>query len=542
MARKIKKEIVSNQAKVVVDDAIKEKKTQMQRADSMIRANLEKGMINPNLSQLKQYLSTVGSNGNLENPNNIATSIPSLWNYMTSCIILNPDPVSLSTYQRIAREDYKVRGCLEKITQFMVSGIGDYHHKNPKVQKLVRYALNHITGGLNQLAGKLIGSAGVSGFYVGEMIPDVVFNENGEPVTVVKDVISLPPQSVLLTVDYAGRIADFFQWWTNSGLPSYQNSSLGGNLGTMLPAFTTFVDPMSYRGAYDYPVRTPTTQFIGLNILPKDYIIHFTFGGITDTNNTYGQSWLQPIYSLWLQRNAVIDIELPGLQQRLRPLIVAYTDPNRQVDIDGNKVNLVDKLYQELSEGTGSGAIIIQGRKDESASLGVLETSAEFSYIHTKYQDIDRAIATCLNVPESSEGSSSYASAYQQDSEFSRVYNARREELQYCILNTIVKFILERNLYPSEYGEDLGYFEKNTQSLDDQLKTINIAKLAKEANFINDGRDTESKDCNIIRSRLNLDPTDKPINNEDSTNVNNIRNVNDMTNSPYAHDKKKVEK
>lgn len=508
---------------------------------------VNKQLDSPVLDDLKKYIKNTTQELPSNIPPHLATSVPSLWNIVPYPIILNPDPISASTYQRIASESI-VRGMLRDALSIDMAGIGAYKHTNQEVQKVVRFALDNLKGGFHAEAEKMLSNMYITGSFTAQKTPTLKLL-GSRPVWLVGEIIHLPSSSKVLTADFSGRLYQIYQWYAMNGIPpGYQNANYYGAYGGYGGAGIdnannygyegSYVDPFANRGAYDYPLRTPVTQFMCLTEFKMEEIMHGTLGEIGDLSNLYGQSTLQPIYPLWLQENAQTDILLPAIQRRVLPLIIAYVAAQRQARLpNGRVVDLVEQVRRELINAPSAGATVFQGRKGEMYELDVLDTTADFGIFPELRKMLHEEMAYLIGVPPVAADKNSYAAGYQLDTRFGRIRANNRKKLCHILIQQLVRDIIEKNFLPSEY-EDYGYFETMLLTQDERLKEIQIAKEAAAANFIRDGNNDELLDCNVIREKLGFDYTEEKINNQTAelqkASMTN-REVGDSTNKPYAH-------
>ncbi len=69
--------------------------------------------------------------------------------------LVNPCPINVSTFQKMSQTDDTIQRGLTLMTSDIVNRVGEYYHPDKKIQKIIRYAFNHMRGGKDELIRKI---------------------------------------------------------------------------------------------------------------------------------------------------------------------------------------------------------------------------------------------------------------------------------------------------------------------------------------------------------------------------------------------------
>lgn len=478
----------------------------------------------------------------------MATAIPYMYNVVGD-FVTNPSSVNISTFQRMAYTDPIIANGLEINSALVARSIGDYYHENEKIQKLVRYNLKHLKGGLQGLIKEMLTSMW-AGYFIGEKVVDKeALKRTGK--YLISHVTPMPPITTIFAVDEQGNVKDrngVFQYIINSS-PGYQNMNLQGSFsGNFNSAGLGYnnelvgIDPLASLGDLDYPGRQPNIQLFGLIEIPRDKCIHFVNRSIDNFNNPYGRSLLRRIYNIYLLKYGIQQFMAMALQFRAFPQMVIYTDGQQQIqDDNGNVTTNYDvglKKVAEQREGTGT--FVLPGMKGTSFDVQAVDVTGELQVFIQILQFYDQEIYKGLGIPPSmfDSGGGSYAMGYMHDSLHSKVLGGTIDEVTSCLINQLVADIIDKNFNPSEY-DDFGAFKERTLTLDDKLKYAKLFETARNSGICSTQL---MDDLNRMREILDFTYTDKPIpqdvvnkasNNDD--NHTNMRDTKQDTKTPYAN-------
>jgi len=499
---------------------------------------------------LQDVFNTILPNSEGGNPGT-GTSIPYMFNFFGT-FISNPSTVSIDTLRRIATTDPAIQAALTYESSLVVGTIGEYHHDNPRIKKLVqqnnRYLENQ--GGFKGFL-KDINSERWAGNYNGE-----IEETQDQGWYRIKSVTPLPPTTIVYTVDAQGKRNGTFQYIINSPTTGYQsfNISAGGyggygigNTGTFTGVDTApLVDPFADAGDFPYPIRQPFVNLFGLNPLDDDLIIHFTSTNSFALGNPYNYSVLRSIYSLYVMKYGVLQFLSQVLYRKSTPLLVIYYDGTLNTQNPDSPLQtqpLADSIMAAAYDIGGNGILPIPTMTGAKAEAIKIDGNLQ-PFIETLYY-IDKSMFMGLIMPQSLSnsthmGGSSHSSTYMQDSIHSKLIADRRDDITSCVLNTYVKKLIENNfIYGKDYT-DFGYFKEEALSLDEKLKYQKLFE-----GMINSGIGSNKNVYDIERMRniLGEDAPDEMIkelveqNKQilQQTSKVNQRDTLDAVEKPFAH-------
>ncbi len=483
----------------------------------------------------------------------LATAIPYMYNVVGD-FVTNPSSVSISTFQRMAYTDPIIANGLEINSALVARSIGDYYHENEKIQKLVRYNLKHLQGGLQGLIKEMLTSMW-AGYFIGEKIVDEEkLKTTGK--YLISHITPMPPITTIFAVDEQGNVKDrngVFQYIINSYTPGYQNMNLQGSFvgnfnGTGLNYNNELIgiDPLAALGDLDYPARQPYIQLFGLVEIPRDKCIHFVNRSIDNFNNPYGRSLLRRIYNIYLLKYGIQQFMAMALQFRAFPQMVIYTDGQQQIqDDNGNVTTNYDVGLKVAEQREGTGTFVLPGMKGTSFDVQAVDVTGELQVFIQILQFYDQEIYKGLGIPPSmfDSGGGSYAMGYMHDSLHSKVLGGTIDEVTSCLINQLVADIIDKNFKPSEY-DNFGAFKERTLTLDDKLKYAKLFETARNSGICSTQL---MDDLNRMREILDFTYTSKPVpqdvvnksqtSDDNSTNSKNtnMRDTKQDTATPYAN-------
>lgn len=465
----------------------------------------------------------------------IGTAIPYI-NASGGKNLINPSSIGIDTFQKMYEKDDVIPTYLDYHVATLIESIGPYEHENEEIQKHIRYIINNLKKGFNELVTKTYTATG-AGFSLQEMYIDY---DEYLGAHCVKDTYLLPPLTILFQADNDGRTSKMFQYVINALVPAYSNLLSENIVGS------GEVDPLSSKGNYTIPIRTMTINPVGLVELIPDDMIHYTHAGLTGLENPYGVSILNHVYGLYLLKWGLMQAMATAFQRRAVPYTIVYANSQQELalkDANNNiiwKGNPVEAAQNTWANPNSTDIFIMPGKKGDMYEVDVVDSTGNLSEFSNAIGEINNQIMRALRVPDAIFGStsgSSYALGSSQGSVFRTFSDAERDRLTQCLLHTFVRRNLELAFLESEYNGDLGKFSTRVMSIEDQLK---YSKLFTELNNIRVFH--MEMDANKIRDTFGFDPLDdkqlkeleKQREEALQNNSMNQKQLDKATNKPYA--------
>lgn len=470
----------------------------------------------------------------------IGTAIPYI-NASGGKNLINPSSIGIDTFQKMYEKDDVISRDIDYHMATLIQTIGEYKHKNKKIQKHMRYVMNNLESGMHELWSKTF--TGIwAGFSVQEMY--VQYDEY-LGAHCVKDTYLLPPLTILFQANNDGRTSKIFQYVINATVPAYSNllseNMVGGGE----------VDPLSSQGNYNIPIRTMTVNPVGLVSVNPDDIIHYTHAGMTGLENPYGVSILNRVYGLYLLKWGLRQSMAVAFQRRAVPYTIVYANSQQELALKdqqnnviwrGNPVEAAQNTWQNPNS---TDIFIMPGKKGDMYQVDVIDSTGNLDVFTNAIKEINNQIDRALKIPDAIFGSpsgSSYALGSSQGTVFRTFSDAERDRLTNTVLKSFVKKNLELAFDKSEYNGDLGEFATRVMSIEDQLKYSQLYLEMKEAGVIK-----MEMDANTIRDTFGFDPLTtndlKQIVKQETTLSNidknmhqgmNQQELDKKTNTPYA--------
>ena len=512
------------------------------------------GFINRNNAILDEFMTVYKEENQPSSSEVHGTSIPFVYNLLGSWI-MNPSTVSISTFQRMSYSDSVISSSLEYNTSIISNTIGDYYHKNKKIEKFVRTALDRLEGGKAGLIRDML-SAMWAGFYTGEK----QYSRPSEYIDGkiwIKSIIAFPPSTVLFRVNRAGQLDEFiYQYCYFAQNPGIQNSLsylTPGNSGLGMEfadqyggGYNVPVDSLAFTGDADFPLRTTTFQTVGLIPIPREKCVHFVRKGQDGFLNPYGRSMLRSAYNFYVLKCAYLQFLAIAGDRKSTPLLVGYADPNAMttgvgVDLTNPNPSVTNNNAAQMAIQTlrnavsclhGDSALLLPGMKGQAFEIEAVDIGANLNLFIDCLKYCDDSMQQSLLIPASmfSGGAgASYALGTSQASIHNKLLSSTRNEVMKTMIRDIVSDLIKMNFEESDYDNDLGYFEAELLNIEDKTNLIKQYEV-----MVNSGLTAPGikEDINRYRQMLgDKELTDKEIKElQDFVMARDIKSEKDTTN------------
>lgn len=453
---------------------------------------------------LHQFLDIYQLDSKGPSPSEVAgTSIPFVYNLLGSWLI-NPSTVSLDTFQRISYTDSIISSSLEYNTSIISNTVGQYYHENKEIEKFVRKCFDRLEGGKSGLIRDML-SAMWAGFYVGEKVYSKP-SEYMDGKIWIKNVISYPPSTVLFRVNRIGQIDEYIYQYVyfaiNPGIQnelSYLvpgNSELGGQGASGYPNGSP--DGISFMGDFIFPIRSTNIQTVGLVPVPRTKMIHFVRKGQDGFLNPYGRSMLRSAYNFYVLKCAYLQFLAIAGDRKSTPLLVLYCDPNALTTPSQSSPtmpdpilnnpqqtqNAIDTARQALNALRGDSALLLPGMKGQAFDVQVADVAGNLDIFVNTLKYCDDSMQQSLLIPSSMFGDSSgasYALGTSQSSIHNKLLSSIRNAVTQTLTNDFVSDLIKMNFDPSEYNNDLGYFESDLLNTEDKINVVKLYETLKNS-------------------------------------------------------------
>lgn len=295
--------------------------------------------------------------------------------------VKRPHHYQLAAWDNARLKEPIIKNGIEKLTLYICSKIGRYHHPNPMIEEFVNVNLeNRIHLWIQEIAQ----SAYWSGFGVSEILWNKKPGPDGFRQIWIEDIVNYHPTQIEFRLNDYSRL-------THGEKTSYSQL----HSGIWVPAPNTLQKN-----------RRPSNNYTGGMLrLPKSKVMHVAFGG--SHNNPWGHSQLESVLDYHLFKEAFRDMMAIALDRYGTPLLYAIVPPQLTSEVveepDGTQRN---KTYREsvaevISSAKGNQGIVLeQLSKEYPVSIGSLTTSNNYADAFTQAIDFcDHNMQVGMGIP-----------------------------------------------------------------------------------------------------------------------------------------------
>lgn len=458
------------------------------------------------------------------------SSIPYMYSLIGN-IVYNNSTVSVSTFQRMMSTDGVIGACMDFLIRAVVSNFGPYEHPNKKIAEWGNEVLNNIQGGLANLLQDMLSGVPI-GFSVAEKNWET--NALGHVVT---ELLPLPPSTVLFAVDPEGRVlSDGILQYIYVYSPAFFNNlnSYGfmlngtGFMGTN--SMGSYVDPIANRGDVDIPLRTPVNLPVGRVSIDKSKCIHYTYNRGHQFKSPYGDPLLRAVHKNYVVTDFILSMMPVAIDKRSSTPVIVYVDPRVVSTSNPNAKSATDAQYEllltsmaaETENMRSTGALFVPSRKDDAVLVEALDVKGDMDIFNKCLEWLTEDKMFSLLMPTSilKTSGGSYALGVHQGSMHDRLVTSIGNGAKYCILNQLMKPMIEKNFTPSEHKNNWGEFKSILLDIDQQLTLAKKVETYTNSGWLNP---QELDDYNAVRDAAGYKKVDKvpppPPENNTKTNV-----------------------
>lgn len=403
--------------------------------------------------------------------------------------VRRPHHYQLAAWDQARRKEPIIKNGIEKLTLYICSKLGDYHHPNAMIEDFVNLNLE---GNVTRWVQELADSAYWSGFGVSETL----FTKRPGPKNIrqiwVEDLVNYHPTQIEFRLNDYSRL-------THGEKTSYSQLLSG----IWVPAPNTLKS------------KKPNKSYTGGMIrLGKHNCCHVAFGG--SSNNPWGVSQLTSVLDYHLFKEAFRDMMAIALDRYGTPLLYAIVPPQMTSEVitepDGTKRN---KLYREavsevLAKAKGNQGIVLERlSKDHPVDIGTLTTGNNFADAFTQAIDFcDHNMQVGMGIPnlimrDERSGLGNGNSSENQVEMFNILISHYFKTVTSAIVNQVVRQLIAYNFDPLTVKDisNPGYIAElplRPGEIDTLTKAVDTLT---NLGYINP---TNQEDYNHIRSLIRL--------------------------------------
>lgn len=434
-------------------------------------------------------------------PPGFATQVP-YNSAINSTIIQNTSAIPVTTFYQAMIADPIAYQCMLYMITTIIARIGEYNNPDKECQDLIRSVLKRI--GKIKLCQALL-TALWAGFAslklnwgdvnnLGEY--EAYIDDNGY--TVPKNVLLLPPDSVMLAVTPEGELDPEFgvmQYYYNLNSEWNQNQKAFSYYGNA---------PLAAFSAQMSPQRQVAFNPMFLSALAKDWRIHHVFNPTGLAGNWWGNSMIASVFSNIVDKNNVKFKIQVGATYKASPMAIFETDTQTMVDVPGGtSISMAQNVQQTLAGGAANGYYIIEGLG--AVKYGTIDNTMKFDEMVKLLDHYNSEIRAGLCTPNITGNDGSYANAVSNNDNNDTIINNITLHTIDTIMNQFVTVILDNAI--DRKIEDYGHFELLDNSLDDKAIWSKILEGGKAMGGVIDPSSLD--DVNFCRKKIGLPPVDK---------------------------------
>jgi len=399
------------------------------------------------------------------------TEIP-FFGSMIGRFIYNPSNLSYEELYQISTNEVFIK-CIKMTLTSITNAIGNVFHKNKEYEAILREAYEKCTTPISTIVKCLYGCEiyGHSDLYMRPYI-------DSQGKTLIERIDYLPARSIIYSVNPDGGL-DMTCQQVYSG---QDNASSPIGIGLTPDSVLENLFQPTYNSQSEYDNRrqsheTLITRTIAVNPMyliecDKNLLIHQTALSHIPDANPYGNLPLtKSVANLVYLYDTIKQLSTIFLKNRAIPLIVGYAknanvrnpDPSDEKKLT---ITSFDALCNALQNAPDNPVVVLDGIKGDTYFIEAIKTEGDSKSYYDLLEWVESQIVDTLGSFSVQDGS--YAVATTQSSYYTRGINHVAKVFAKNLCNTFNKFILRENIDPEI--TDFGYFEIQTQNIDDQIK------------------------------------------------------------------------
>ena len=411
--------------------------------------------------------------------------------------VKRPHHYQLASWDNARLKEPIIKNGIEKLTLYICSKIGEYHHPNTMIEDFVNANIeNRIQLWIQEIAM----SAYWSGFGFSETLWTKRKGPNNLRQIWIDDVVNYHPTQVEFRLNDYSRLTH-----------GEKNSYSQFHSGIWVPAPSVLNKSKKHSKSYTG----------GMIRIPKSKAYHLAFGG--SSNNPWGVSQLNAVLDYHLFKEAFRDMMAIALDRYGTPLLYAVVPPQMTSEViqepDGSQRN---KTYREAvaevlqSVKGNQGIVLEQMSKEYPVSIGSLTTSNNYADAFTQAIDFcDHNMQVGMGIPnlimrDERSGLGNGSSSESQVEMFNMLISHYFKLSTNAFINQVVRQLIAYNFDPSTVKDisQPGYINE-VPLRPTEIETL--TKAIKEMTMLGFINPTDQEDYNHVRSMLKFSgkPVDK---------------------------------
>ena len=365
-------------------------------------------------------------------------------------VLNNPDAITLDTYSRMYETDETVASAVDFTILATLSRLGEYSHKDPKIQEFVRNNFESMRGSFVPLCSEIL-----SAVWAGFSVTEKIWRLDG------------------------GKI------WLDTLQPLYPSTiefELETEEGKKYPKNTV-------RAIHQYRNQ------VGAVEIPPEKAIHYVcnrrFG------NPYGQSRLRPTYKNWFLKDKALKYLGIALERYGMPLTVGkVSNASTSVRVGTSLKSVIDYMNEILDNIQAKTSLTITNDMD-------IDVKQPFRYVGGDFKDcithcnimIYRSLLMPSLVTDQGD-TGSYALGQKHFDLFVLMLDFLLNDLDEALIEQVVRQIISYNF---SGVDDFGSFEKGKFQAEDQKMLSDVFLSMTNGGYLSPSR---IDDLNAVRERL----------------------------------------
>jgi hypothetical protein len=455
-----------------------------------------------NLNESLKSMLGEGGDTNVSNINNSFTAIPRLMGILGQ-YVTPPSKITLADMYE-ATLDSTLGSIMQTAKSMIINQLGEYHHPNPRVQKLMDETFENIKK--NQFHYRALDFL-IAGFSVGE----VMWGVNEDYYNIITRVTWAPYTNIEFMINDYGEMQ-----------AALQPNLVASQDGLFEPAGMENNEAL-------FAVRQLIPQVLPYVMVERHNLFYC---GYDATFNPYGVSPVRRAYKYYMMKNLALEMFMTALARNGVPTLAVYY--NKDMIKDEEQKRMFEESIDSLTVG---GTLYIPGTKGEGFEVDSISLDSSGLSVFLDFANYcDKMMARSMGFPQEillGEGNS-YSSGTIQKETYEDMLKLYRDWYERAYMKQIVEPTLRLNFSDYELRNTYGEFVTELRE-SDRLEKMQQWSEAVSSGLVNP---SNLHDVNKFREACGLHPyeSEEELAAKDPTNFmdNSKPNERDV-NRPYSH-------